>query len=59
MRFHSEASGKTLVVAIEMSRNIFGDTLRELEDIRDEIQNSLGIRLGVDVDVKLVEHQQP
>lgn len=55
--FQSEADGTSLVVSIEMDRRIFGDTLRELENVRDETRRALSLRLGVDVEIKLVEHK--
>lgn len=53
-RFHVEVAERHVVVAIEMSSQLFRDVIWMLTDLQNEIQDEFKTRLGLDADIRLI-----
>lgn len=53
--FEAEASERSLVIRIQMSTDLFSDTIWVVEQLRNEIQSEFLNRLGVEAEVRFVE----
>ena len=53
--FTVEAMDELLIVSIEVTKDIFTDTVRNLDDLMQEVKSELLARLGVEAEVRLTE----
>ena len=52
--FHLEVSERGIVVALEVTKDLFADTMKTMEALKREIQSEFLSRLGVQADVRYV-----
>ncbi|MFO7974093.1 MAG: phenylacetate--CoA ligase [Candidatus Hydrogenedentota bacterium] len=53
-RYHVEVGEREVIIAIEMSSELFADVMWMLTDLQHEIQNEFKTRLGLDADIRLI-----
>ncbi len=59
LRFQLEPSERRLLIAIEMSENLFAGTITAAQDPKRDIESELLARLGVDAEVRWIEPRRP
>jgi phenylacetate-CoA ligase len=57
--FHVDISERHLHVSIEITPDVFVDTMRALADLKYEIQSEFLARLGIEVKVQYIESRSP
>jgi phenylacetate-CoA ligase len=53
--FSAEEENNVLIVSVEITKDVFSDTVRNLADLKQEAESELSARLGVDAEVRLRE----
>ena len=53
--FSVEEENDVLVVSVEITKDVFSDTVRNLADLKQEAEAELSARLGIDAEVRLKE----